>query len=131
MRLTDLSQAETNMPCQPEDYEDTAHDIGLARREISSYLNVPTEPKYIEQRDLLDGKQRENWIKFTKKAREMLDLEVLLHQYTSVTELGWDPASGNCPRQLTRDGKLRGNYLLTAESLMVLLSTIFQLLLSG
>ena len=79
MRLTDLSQAETNMPCRPEDYENTAHDIGYARREISSYLDVPTKPEYNEQQDLLDGKQRENWVKFTKKAREMLDLEVFLH----------------------------------------------------
>ena len=60
-RLWELSNtAERNVPYDPNNYEDTAHDIGLARREIGQYLEVPNQVEYEEQQNLLEGKDRAN-----------------------------------------------------------------------
>ena len=96
----ELSKAEKNVPFDPNNYEDTAQDLGLAKREIGQYLEVPSQIEYEEQQELLEGKDRANWIKFTKKAKETLDLEALLHQCNSVTELGWEPAPSSYPTNL-------------------------------
>ena len=55
-RLLELStMAERNVPFDPNSYEDTAWDTGLARREIGQYLEIPSQVKYEEQQELLEG----------------------------------------------------------------------------
>ena len=68
---------------------------------------------------------------FIKKAKETLDLETLLHQCTSVTELGWEPALGSYPTKLPKDKKLRGHYLLTITKPDGIIIKIFPQAMNG
>ena len=69
--------------------------------------------------------------KFTKKAKETLDFEALLHHCNSVTELGWEPAPGSYPTNLSKDKKLRGHYLLTVNKPDGTVLKIFPQLMNG
>ena len=42
-------------------------------------------------------------------------METDLHQFASVTELGWQPTNPARPNQLKTNGKLKGQYILKVK----------------
>ena len=115
MSLAALSKVETKFNYNPSDYDETQTNPKLARKYIKELLNVPSKKEFEKQRDLLEGEDRENWIKFNKEVQEHVRTEVAIHQSTSVIELGWEPATKKQSTQLTKDKKLKGHYFLTVQ----------------
>ena len=111
-KLRGLSRIKNAFPFDPNDYKATQIISQEAEIHFNQLLNVSTDNEFAQQRDLLQGKQQENWIKFSKEVREFVETEVAIHQALSVTKLGWEPANEKRPTQKTRDGKLKGHYLL-------------------
>lgn len=76
-------------------------------------MNVPKKKEFTDQmKKLKDPQLRTEWRNFYNEVCEHLETEVSVHQMSSVVQLGWEPKNLKKPTQLTRDGKLNGNYVL-------------------
>jgi hypothetical protein len=117
LSLADLSIAECKLDFNPGNYDETQTDPKVAELHIKELLNFQTNKQVNEQKKLLKGKQQDNWLKFCKKQKEQVAQEVMIHQVAQVISIGWEPASNFRPTQLTKDGKLKGSYVITGRKL--------------
>ena len=95
--MSDLSKIDAQIPFEPSNYEESQTNVRVATRDIKQLLNVPTQNKYVQQQELLEGEHLENWEKIYEEVKEHLETEVTLHQVANVTELGWESANENRP----------------------------------
>ena len=111
-KLRDFSRTENAFLFDFNDYEDTQIIPQETEIHIMQLLNIPTDAEFAHQRDLLQGKQQEKWIKFNNEIREFVETEVTIHENSSVTKLGWEPA--NTKKTIPKDQgwKIKRHYLL-------------------
>ena len=115
-KLSELSKANNNLPFQETDFSATERDFKKAEEKFSQLLQRPTPQGFKTQKQKLkDAETKAKWVKFYKNVNEYVQIEASIHQYSSVVELGWRPLNFTQPLRLTKDKKLRGQYILKVK----------------
>ncbi len=79
LKLSDISHVASTLPFNEEDYDETQLDVNVARPHIEELLNYQSQQEFRDQRDLLEGEQQDEWVKFWKKQQKQVTTEVAIH----------------------------------------------------
>jgi len=114
-KLSELAENSGTLIYSEADFDDTQINYKKAKSVIQQLLNVPSKIEYKEQRDKIkDGYWKGQWKHFYKDAKDILETETMVHNYSSVVEIGWQPEDYRQPLKL-KDNQLRGHYILKVK----------------
>jgi hypothetical protein len=105
-----LARALSTLKHTEIDFSESQVNIKKGKKFIKEILDFPSKDEYEEQYDKIEDEYwKGEWKHYYTEAKELVETESMIYNYSSVVELGWQPEDPSEPFSL-RKNQLKGHY---------------------